>query len=59
MSTSTPGAYDFRLGPGENVIAVDVISDLKEGERKDYAPPQLQVDFERMMLFVYLRDRDE
>lgn len=52
------GVYDFRLQPGENVIVVDVIADLKDGEKKDYAPPQLQLDFERVTFYVILRDRD-
>lgn len=51
--------YEFRLSPGENVIAVDVIAELREGEKKEYAPPQLQLDFERIAFYVYLRDRDE
>lgn len=56
---TSPGIFDFKLQPGENVIAVDVIAELRDGERKDYAPPQLQVDFERITFYVYLRDRDE
>jgi len=52
-----PGVYDFRLHPGENVIAVDVIAELKEGDRKEYAPPQLQVDFERITFIIFLVDR--
>ena len=50
------GIFDFRILPGINEICVDVISDLKEGERKDYAPPQLQVDFERIRFVVVLRE---
>jgi Bromodomain len=50
------GIYDFRILPGINEICVDVISDLKEGERKDYAPPQLQLDFERIRFVVVLRE---
>lgn len=52
------GMYDFRILPGINEICVDVISDLKEGERKDYAPPQLQVDFERIRFVVVLREAE-
>lgn len=50
------GVYDFRILPGINEICVDVISDLREGERKEYAPPQLQLDFERIRFVVVLRD---
>jgi hypothetical protein len=56
-SSSSPPAYDFRLQPGENTIVVDVIADLKAGERKEYAPPQMQFDFERIQLVVVLVDR--
>ena len=48
--------FDFRIHPGENNIIVDVIADLREGEKKDYAPQQLQVDFERCQMVVMLRD---
>jgi hypothetical protein len=51
------GLYDFRIQTGLNEICIDVIADLAEGERKDYAPPQLQVDFERIRLIVVLRDQ--
>jgi hypothetical protein len=50
------GFYDFRILPGLNEICIDVIADLAEGERKEYAPPQLQVDFERIRFVVVLRD---
>jgi hypothetical protein len=56
-SAHVPGAYDFRLQPGENTIVVDAIAELKEGERKDYAPPQMQFDFERIQLVVVLVER--
>lgn len=56
-SPEVPGAYDFRLHPGENIIAVDVIADLAEGDSKPYAPPQLQIDFERITFVIMLRDR--
>ena len=56
-SSSVPATYDFRLQPGENTIVVDVIADLKAGEKKDYAPPQMQFDFERIQLVVVLVDR--
>ena len=51
---SEPGVYDFRLRPGENVIVVDAIAELKDGERKSYAPSQLQIDFERIQLTVVM-----
>lgn len=57
--SGVPRTFEFKLQPGENVIAVDVIAELRAGERKDYAPPQLQVDFERITFYVYLRDREE
>lgn len=50
------GMYDFRILPGLNEICIDVIADLADGDRKDYAPPQLQVDFERIRFVVVLRD---
>lgn len=53
-----PGSYDFQLRPGENVITVDVIAELKEGEKKDYAPPQLQLDFERITFYIILMERN-
>jgi hypothetical protein len=56
-SSHVPGAYDFRLQPGENTIVVDAIAELKEGERKEYAPPQMQFDFERIQLVVVLVER--
>jgi hypothetical protein len=55
-SQDTPGAYDFRIHPGENIIAVDVIADLAEGDSKPYAPPQLQLDFERITFVIMLRE---
>ena len=51
-----PGAYDFRIHPGENNIVVDVVAELAEGETKAYAPPQLQLDFERIQFIIFLRD---
>jgi hypothetical protein len=56
-STQVPGSYDFRLQPGENTIVVDVIAELKAGEKKEYAPPQMQFDFERIQLVVVLVDK--
>lgn len=53
------GTYDFRLRPGENIIVIDAIADLKDGDRKAYAPPQLQIDFERIQLTVILASRPE
>ncbi|KAL2444790.1 hypothetical protein ABEF95_017259 [Exophiala dermatitidis] len=48
-----PGAYDVRLYPGENVLSVEVLADLRDGERRD-AGPQLQFDFEKCTLIVNL-----
>jgi hypothetical protein len=56
-SQHVPGAYDFRLQPGENTIVVDAIADLKEGDKKEYAPPQMQFDFERIQLVIVLVER--
>jgi hypothetical protein len=53
-STSVEGAYDVQLKLGDNVIGVEVLADLKEGERKDYAPPQLQFDFEKSTMIINL-----
>ena len=38
-------------------MVVDVIAELKAGEKKDYAPPQMQFDFERIQLVIVLVDR--
>lgn len=51
------GAYDVKLAPGENILSVEVLADLKDGERKDYAPPQLQFDFEKSTLIVDISSR--
>lgn len=56
-SQHVPGAYDFRLQPGENTIVVDAIAELRDGEKKEYAPPQMQFDFERIQLVVVLVER--
>lgn len=56
-SPHAAGSYDFRLQPGENTIVVDVIASLAKGEKKEYAPPQMQFDFERVTLVVILTDR--
>lgn len=53
-SLHVPGAFEVRLVPGENVLVVEVLADLREGERKEYAPSQLQFDFERCTLIVHL-----
>jgi hypothetical protein len=58
-SPHTSGAYDFRLQPGENSIVVDAIASLRSGEKKEYAPSQMQFDFERIHLVVVLMDRSE
>ncbi len=47
------GAFEVRLQPGENVLVVEVLADLREGERKEYAQAQLQFDFERCTLIVH------
>lgn len=49
-----PGAYDISLSPGENTLSVEVLADLRPGEKKEYAPPQLQFDFEKCTLIVDL-----
>jgi hypothetical protein len=51
-----PDVYDFRIHPGENNIIVDIVAELKEGESKPYAPPQVHLDFERIQYIVMLRD---
>jgi hypothetical protein len=56
-SPHASGCYDFRLQPGENTIVVDAIASLRDGERKEYAPSQMQFDFERVTLVVVLVDR--
>ena len=56
VSPVNSGAYEFRLQPGENTIVVDALASLKEGERKEYAPPHMQFDFERFQLVVTLMD---
>ncbi|ETI25963.1 hypothetical protein G647_02740 [Cladophialophora carrionii CBS 160.54] len=53
-SVHVPGAFEVRLVPGENVLVVEVLADLREGERKEYAPSQLQFDFERCTMIVHL-----
>lgn len=51
------GVYDLHLVPGENVVTVEAISALKEGERKDYARDWEQFDFERVTFYVFLRPK--
>ena len=51
-----PGVWEFSLFPGDNNIIVDIIADLLPGERKPYAPPQLQLDFERKQFTAWLMD---
>lgn len=53
-STTVPGAFEVKLVPGQNVLSVEVLADLKQGERKEYAPPQLQFDFEKCTMIVDL-----
>jgi hypothetical protein len=50
------GSYEVKLQPGENTIVIDAIAALREGEKKEYAPPHLQFDFERFQLVVILMD---
>src|SRR5271168_2668546 len=47
--------FDFRIYEGNNDIVIDLIADLKEGDSKPYAPPQLQLDFERRQFGLWLR----
>ncbi|KAK5070754.1 hypothetical protein LTR51_006765 [Lithohypha guttulata] len=49
------GVYDLQLMLGENVITVEAISALQDGERKEYARDWEQFDFERVTFYVYLR----
>lgn len=51
-NSTVAGAYDVQLAPGENTLSVEVLADLKDGEKKDYAGPQLQFDFEKCTLIV-------
>lgn len=53
-STSVEGAYDVQLKLGDNEIGVEVLADLREGEKKEYAPPQLQFDFEKCTMLINL-----
>ncbi|KIW23528.1 uncharacterized protein PV07_11720 [Cladophialophora immunda] len=53
-SNHVEGAFEVRLVPGENVLVVEVLADLRDGEKKAYAPSQLQFDFERCTLIVHL-----
>ncbi|EXJ78066.1 hypothetical protein A1O3_09227 [Capronia epimyces CBS 606.96] len=54
-NSTVPGAYDIKLFPGENTLSVEVLADLRDGEKKEYAPPQLQFDFEKCTLIVDLK----
>ena len=51
------GVYDLHLVPGENVVTVEAISALKEGEKKEYARDWEQFDFERVTFYVFLRPK--
>jgi hypothetical protein len=53
-SLHVPGAFEVRLQPGENLLAVEVLADLREGERNEWAGSQGQFDFERCGLIVQL-----
>lgn len=51
---SPQGAFDMQLKLGDNEIGVEVLADLREGEKKEYAPPQLQFDFEKCKILINL-----
>lgn len=51
------GVYDIQLVPGENLVTVEAISALKEGERKEYAKEWEQFDFEKVTFYIYLRPK--
>lgn len=53
------GVYDLHLVPGENVVAVEAISALEEGERKEYAREHEQFDFERVTFYIFLRSKGQ
>ena len=53
-SMHVPGAFEVRLVPGTNTLVIEVLADLREGERKAYAPDHLQFDFERCTMVLYL-----
>ena len=48
------GAFDVKLTPGQNTLAVEVLSDFRDGEKREYAPQQLQFDYEKITLMVDL-----
>lgn len=51
------GVYDLHLVPGENVVTVEAIAALPEGERKEYARDHEQFDFERITFYIFLRPK--
>ena len=53
-NSSKEGAFEVKLTPGQNTLAVEVLSDFREGEKREYAPPQLQFDYEKVTLMVEL-----
>jgi hypothetical protein len=53
-SLHVPGAFEVRLHPGENLLGVEVLADLREGERNEWAGREGQFDFERCGLIVQL-----
>jgi len=55
-SMHVPGAFEVRLLPGENVLVIEVLADLREGEVKAYAPQHLQFDFERCTMMLWLNE---
>lgn len=51
------GVYDLHLLPGENVVTVEAIAALPEGERKEYAREHEQFDFEKVTFYIFLRPK--
>lgn len=51
------GVYDLHLQPGENVVTIEAISALKEGDKKGYARDWEQFDFERVTFYIFLRPK--
>ena len=51
--------WDIRLFPGNNNIVVDIVAELRPGEHKSYAAPQLQIDFERKSVNAWLLDEGQ
>lgn len=51
------GVYDLHLVPGENMVTVEAIAALPEGERKEYARDHEQFDFEKVTFYIFLRPK--